>query len=130
MERLRGNVDAKNAQLDALQEEALQFTQQVNLCVRKQEGLIQWYQADRTPLQGLLDRIGLLRENENHQLLQTVSLETQGRIGELFAQMESGLEEMDSILRLAVEAVRRDEKYLRLRAETNESQARAEMKKL
>ena len=115
MERLRGNVDAKNAQLDALREEALQFTQQVNLCVRKQEGLIQWYQADRTPLQGLLDRIGLLRENENHQLLQTVTLETQGRIGELFAQMES---------------VRRDEKYLRLRAETNESQARAEMKKL
>lgn len=130
MERLRGNVDAKNAQLDALREEALQFTQQVNLCVRKQEGLTQWYQADRTPLQGLLDRMGLLRENENHQLLQTVTLETQGRIGELFAQMESGLEEMDSILRLAVEAVRRDEKYLRLRAETNESQARAEMKKL
>ena len=130
MERLRGNVDAKNAQLDALREEALQFTQQVNLCVRKQEGLIQWYQADRTPLQGLLDRIGLPQENENHQLLQTMSLETQGRIGELFAQMESGLEEMDSILRLAVEAVRRDEKYLRLRAETNESQARAEMKKL
>lgn len=130
VERLRGNVDEKNAQLDALREEALQFTQQVNLCTRKQESLTQWYQADRTPLQSLMDRMGLLRENENHQLLQTMSLQTLGRIGELFAQMESSMEEMDSILRLAVEAVRRDEKYLRLRAETNESQARAEMKKL
>ncbi|MGN1249362.1 MAG: hypothetical protein ACI4XW_04715 [Candidatus Spyradocola sp.] len=129
MESLRGNVDEKNAQLDELCEEAQRFTEQVELCANKQAGLTQWYRTDRTPLQTLLDRIGLAQDNENHQLLQTLSLDNAGRIGELFTTVETSLGELDAILRDAVTATQRDEKYLRLRAQTNENQARAEMRK-
>lgn len=129
LEALRGNVDDKNAQLDELWEEAQRFTQQVNRCTQKQSALVQWYQADKTPLQSLLERIDLLQENENGQLLQTMTLEKTGRIRQLFVETEGNLEELDAILRDAAKAVQRDEKYLRLRVETNEAVASAEMKK-
>ncbi len=129
MQRLQGNVNEKNEELDRLYETAVRFSEQVRSCADKTEMLRQWYETDRNPLEKLLIRLGEGDETENAQLRQTLVLDKQERLRSLFMEVENGLNTLDDLLREAVNAAQYDERYLRLRSEVGEERADADMKK-
>lgn len=128
MEDIRSSIGGMNAELETLQTDAARFNQNVRTCAERLEALKEWYHVDRTPLLKLQMRLGDMTASENEQLLRTMNPGSIERVHQLFDNIDSGLAELDDILRDVIRAAQSDEKFLNLKATTNEQHARQEMK--
>ena len=123
------SVGGMNAEMESLYEDAIAFDKHVQTCANRMEYLKEWYHVDQTPLQKLQERLGTMTPSENEQLLKTMDPANINRVRDLFDAAQDALTELDNILKAVIKAAQHDEKFMNLKATTNEQHARQEMKR-
>ena len=125
---LKERIGERKAELETLECEARAFDTHVKECNEKLERLKQWYQAEKTPLEALMDKVGSTNSFENEHLLKTWDVNQSETVRQHMEKAEGILVQLGDLLRDATAAAEEDERRMRRRVDTNERIADAEKK--